>query len=238
MTRRHRHICRPIYRFMDDVRSSGFARDRAWARNCSEGGLLLQLQIRESSVLQGFILSAATLLHYDLIKNSSTSKMASQEDTDDLYADLYGGDGTGTGDVVDLGDQGHEGDEQDLIGYEDETNNVDNKDNDHSEKEDEKAGKSTGGSFIPPPSSAQQQQQQDTGVQIKGSFIPPPAASAAHSQSDVRDLTPASHNNAQQQGADGGAEHGDAQNNGGAGGEGGEGGENRSVMPHEMPEEG
>ncbi|KAJ1019970.1 hypothetical protein NDA16_004251 [Ustilago loliicola] len=198
----------------------------------------MQLQI-ESLLSQGLDVPTA-FLFATIINRRFNRKMASQEDTDDLYADLYGGDGTGSADVVDLGDQGHEGDEHDLIGYEDETNNNDNKHNDqhkdgNNEKTDDKSNASGGGSFIPPPSSTQQQ---DTGLQIKGSFIPPPAASAAHSQSDVRDLTPASHNNAQQQSADGGAGHGDAQNHGYGGGSRGEGGENRAVMPHEMPEEG
>ncbi|KAJ1031455.1 hypothetical protein NDA13_001848 [Ustilago tritici] len=165
--------------------------------------------------------------------------MASQEDTDDLYADLYGGDGAGSGDVVDLGGQVHEGDEQDPIGCKDDHTNHDDKNDNQKDgsngKTYDKPNAGSGGSFIPPPSSTQQQQQQQqgTGLQIKGSFIPPPAASAAHSQSDVRDLTPASHNSAQQ-----GSEQNDAYSNGEAGGQGGEGGENRAVMPHEMPEEG
>lgn len=158
--------------------------------------------------------------------------MASQEDTDDLYADLYGadvaGEGGGEGD-----DQAHAGDEQDLIGYEDD----DQKNGDSAAKAvDDKpaAAAASTTSFIPAASSAPTQQG-DAGLQIKGSFIPPPAAasSAAHSHSDVRDLTPASHNDASsnQQSA--------SQHGAGDGGEGQNGGsDDRSVMPHEMPEEG
>lgn len=170
--------------------------------------------------------------------------MASQEDTDDLYADLYGGaDGSGAGDQVFLGEEGgdaeaHAGDEQDLIGYEED----DHKNGGSAAKAGDKpATAPSTSSFIPPASSAPAQQG-DTGLQIKGSFIPPPAAnsSAAHSHSDVRDLTPASHNDASagQQPASqeaSGADGGDHGQNGGAEGQGSD---NRSVMPHEMPEEG
>lgn len=168
--------------------------------------------------------------------------MASQEDTDDLYADLYGGDGSG--DVVDLGgdDKAHASDEQDLIGYDEEdnknnndsNNNGDNNNGDNNnETSDEKpSGASNTGSFIPPPSAAPSQQA-DAGLQIKGSFIPPAAASQqAHSQSDVRDLTPASHNDVSNNQHDG--SYGQGQGDG----QGSEGAGDRSVMPHEMPEEG
>ncbi len=84
--------------------------------------------------------------------------MASQEDTDDLYADLYGGDGSGTGDVVDLGGDDKAGDEQDLIGYDDEDNKADdNNDNkaagNNADASNNASGASSGGSFIPPASS-------------------------------------------------------------------------------------
>ncbi|SPO32385.1 related to HRP1 - subunit of cleavage factor I [Ustilago trichophora] len=168
--------------------------------------------------------------------------MASQEDTDDLYADLYGGDGSGTGDVVDLGgdDKAHGSDEQDLIGYDEDDNKNNNSainNGDSGDKADEKpSGAPSSGSFIPPPSSAPSQQA-DTGLQIKGSFIPPPAANnQAHSQSDVRDLTPASHNDASanQQHASHDAIEGNRHDSGADA----ERSENKAVMPHEMPEEG
>lgn len=168
--------------------------------------------------------------------------MASQEDTDDLYADLYGGDGSGTGDVVDLGGDDKAGDEQDLIGYDDEDNKADdNNDNkasgDNGDASNTTSGAPSGGSFIPPASSTGQEQQSGSGLQIKGSFIPPaannPPVSSNQAHGDVRDLTPATHNDAQggdaqehqnqQQGANEGAGHG--------------GSDNRSIMPHEMPEE-
>ncbi|SJX66186.1 related to HRP1-subunit of cleavage factor I [Sporisorium reilianum f. sp. reilianum] len=165
--------------------------------------------------------------------------MASNEDTDDLYADLYGADGSADAlGGVDGDDHAHASDEQDLIGYEEDYPRKADSD----EATDQKpAPTASSGSFIPPPSvSAAPAQLPETGLQIKGSFIPPPAASSAsHSNSDVRDLTPASHNDVSgnqqsqpQQAADGG---GDGQN---AGAEGGDGSANRSVMPHEMPEEG
>nr|CDI55405.1 uncharacterized protein BN887_02969 [Melanopsichium pennsylvanicum 4] len=167
--------------------------------------------------------------------------MASQEDTDDLYADLYGG-GGGEGNVVDLGtnEDAGENNEQDLSGYDEvhkkETNN--NVDSIENKLDDSKASAApSGGSFIPPPSSAQFHQA-ETGLQIKGSFIPPPAASnQAHSQSDVRDLTPASHNDASSQPQSGSYEA-QGESNGQDGGADAGGSENRSIMPHEMPEEG
>lgn len=165
--------------------------------------------------------------------------MASQEDTDDLYADLYGGDGAGTGDVVDLGDdqKAHDGDEQDLIGYDEDDHKTTPHNGDSEEKKDDQpATAPSTGSFIPPPSSAPQQQP-DTGLQIKGSFIPPPTNNqSAHSQSDVRDLTPASHNDVSSghQDASHGANEGSSSDNR----EGAQRSEDRSVMPHEMPEEG
>lgn len=176
--------------------------------------------------------------------------MASNEDTDDLYADLYGTDG---GDVVDLGgdgdDKAHASDEQDLIGYDEDeaktaaaaTGNADIASGNDKADAKPAAAPSTG-SFIPPPASAPTQQF-GTGMQIKGSFIPPPAAaniSLAHSQSDVRDLTPASHNDASkdQQPASypsQGAEQGHEGQNGGA--EDQASGD-RPLQPHEIPEEG
>lgn len=173
--------------------------------------------------------------------------MASNEDTDDLYADLYGPDGSG--DVVDLGgngdDKANASDEQDLIGYdEDDKTAAATSTNDNGGAEEKTGAKSAAapstGSFIPPPSSAPAQA--DSGLQIKGSFIPPPAAnsSSAHSQSDIRDLTPASHNaasNDQQQAShpvQGGYEGADGQN----GGAEGQGASDRPIQPHEMPEEG
>lgn len=167
--------------------------------------------------------------------------MASQEDTDDLYADLYGGDGTGTGDVVDLGGEERAGDDQDLIGYDDEDKNA--KNDDHGDGREhgntDKTGESgsaapSGGSFIPPPSTSQAQ----PGLQIKGSFIPPaanqPPPSSSNVHGDIRDLTPATHNDAastgqqnQQHGFDG--SHGQ---------DGQAGSDGRAIMPHEMPEEG
>lgn len=172
--------------------------------------------------------------------------MASNEDTDDLYADLYGADGSGEGLGAGAGgdDYAQPNDEQDLIGYEEEDHNNKADSNDKLEEKPAPASNS-GASFIPPPSSSSSSapaQSAETGLQIKGSFIPPPAASStSHSLSDVRDLTPASHNDAsgnqqsasyQAQAADG---RKDAQN---GGAEGTEGLDNRSVMPHEMPEEG
>lgn len=176
--------------------------------------------------------------------------MASNEDTDDLYADLYGTDG---GDVVDLGgdgdDKAHASDEQDLIGYDEDegktaaaaTGNTDNVNS--NEKADSKpAAAPSTGSFIPPPSSAPMQPF-GTGMQIKGSFIPPPAAansSLAHSQSDVRDLTPASHNDASndQQSASYPAQGAEQGNEGQDGGAEGQASGDRPLQPHEMPEEG
>ncbi|KAJ9478850.1 hypothetical protein PHBOTO_002349 [Pseudozyma hubeiensis] len=158
--------------------------------------------------------------------------MASQEDTDDLYADLYGADVAGEGDG-EGDDQAHAADEQDLIGYEeDDQNNGGSAAKAADDKQVATAASTT--SFIPAASSTPTQQG-DAGMQIKGSFIPPPAAasSAAHSHSDVRDLTPASHNDVSsiQQSA--------SQHGAGDGGEGQNGGsDDRPVMPHEMPEEG
>uniref|UniRef100_V5ESK7 RRM domain-containing protein n=1 Tax=Kalmanozyma brasiliensis (strain GHG001) TaxID=1365824 RepID=V5ESK7_KALBG len=172
--------------------------------------------------------------------------MASNEDTDDLYADLYGDDGSG--DVVDLGgngdDKANASDEQDLIGYDEDDKTAgatginDNGTTDDKTEAKSAAAPSTG-SFIPPPSSAPAQS--GAGLQIKGSFIPPPAAnsSSAHSQSDIRDLTPASHNAASNDGqASHAAQGGYEGHNGQDAGADGQGHGDRPIQPHEMPEEG
>ena len=153
--------------------------------------------------------------------------MASLEDTDDLYADLYGAAEGGVGDVDDLGgdEKGNANDEQDLIGYEDN----DRKD---AAADSEAAAAPSTSSFIPPPSSAEQQNS-GGGMQIKGSFIPPPESSS-QAHGDVRDLTPSSRNDASAPLNDAGA--------GGYGGQHGAAGAdrngNRELPPHEMPEEG
>nr|QBH67564.1 hypothetical protein UEMT_2030 [Ustilago esculenta] len=166
--------------------------------------------------------------------------MASQEDTDDLYADLYGRDGSVAGDVADLGcdEKALGSDEQDLIGYDEEENNnaTQNGASDDAKVEGNSSAAPRSGSFIPSASSAQPQQA-DTGLQIKGSFIPlATTTQPAHSHSDVRDLTPASHNDVSrnQQLASYDANEGNEQD----GGADTERADNRSVMPHEMPEEG
>ncbi|SPO45933.1 related to HRP1 - subunit of cleavage factor I [Moesziomyces antarcticus] len=162
--------------------------------------------------------------------------MASLEDTDDLYADLYGAAEGGVGDVVDLGSEDKDTAkvEQDLIGYEDDDQkDVGGDSRDAGKSGDEAAAAPSTSSFIPPPSSAQQQQQHGGGMQIKGSFIPPPESSS-QAHGDVRDLTPSSRNDASASAYDAGA--------GGYGGQQGAADANRNgnreLPPHEMPEEG
>lgn len=168
--------------------------------------------------------------------------MASQEDTDDLYADLYGGDASGAGDVVDLGgeDKVQGEDEQDLIGYEEENKKNDassaNKNGDTNDKANDNTPVApSSGSFIPPPSSAQPPSF-GAGLQIKGSFIPPAVNNhSAQAHGDVRDLTPASHNDVSSNQQD--ASH-QSQEAGQALGSQPDRSEGRALMPHEMPEEG
>lgn len=95
-------------------------------------------------------------------------EMASNDDTDDLYADLYGETDVGAGDSADHGAKGN--DDGDLIGYEDPTEPANGTADGTSEK-------LSGGSFIPaavaPPSSDR------SNTQTRGSFIPPGSGSSA-----------------------------------------------------------
>lgn len=144
------------------------------------------------------------------------AKMASNDDTDDLYADLYGEAGAGAGDAADFGAKGN--DDSDLIGYEDQTDTANGKADGTSEKP-------SGGSFIPaaaPTSSADR-----SASQARGSFIPSVAGNT--SSNDYRE---GGGNNSHQQYQQGIQTHHStpSSQNDDRG--------NRGLMPHDMPEEG
>lgn len=142
--------------------------------------------------------------------------MASNDDTDDLYADLYGEAGAGAGDVADFGAKGN--DDSDLIGYEDQTDTA----NGNADGANEKP---SGGSFIPAAAAPAASDRSST--QARGSFIPSVAGNAVGN--DTRESLG---NNGQQQFQQGIQTHHSApmsqsEDRG-----------NRGLMPHDMPEEG
>lgn len=208
----------------------GLGATKSSARDAKLGPLILR-RVSKLYSLDSYLLSSA---QPTTTRKIETDNMASQEDTDDLYADLYGGDGGG--DVVDLGgdDKADAADEQDLIGYdEDDTANAAT-DNAKDDQSADKEPAPNGGSFIPPPTT--NQQQGGGGMQIKGSsFIPPPTNSYSN-DTGIRDLTP-SNNNASSTQHDASYQQHSEGNGNEHGADAGQS-DNRAVMPHEMPEEG